>query len=588
MGKLVETSQWEEDLYQLETGDPVEGGPDGVSNKQAKQLGNRTRYLKAQVEQSQSGLAQHIAATDPHTQYATKSDLAAKLAALVGQSPQTLDTLKELADALGNDPNFATTIATQLGLKAPIDSPVFINAAKGPTPAQFDSSTKLSTTEFVLRELGGFSGFAGINKNTTLTNAQAGQAIQNYANASVTATLPLSSTMPIGKCITFFNNGSNGSVLTVATQGSDTITTVGANITTIPMQLGDTLKMMSRGSAEWDIVGGSAAIQYSQTRGVTAGQFDNSTKLATTAWYWNQIAAGVSSAGKVNGVNNPNLVFNGSGEFGSAGWTLNSFSPQADTSGAIGNFFANTGALSAFSGSSGSAQYPVGPSVAVTMSFDMANFATAGTVTAALAAYNSSGTFMSYVGTLVIPNGSALARYTISGTTPANTAYVAAYPINASGVTAAAFGIVFRRVKIEQGSTASLYSQDANFAALGTGPNSAPVFVSPATQSQHAVQLGQFLASLSSNGYIEIPVVVSGVKKTFIFQWNIVAAAGVGGVVVNYPIPFPNALLGNLATVSVPAGPVTQYAACVSGGLSSVTVAINTGTAAVLLVSFGY
>ena len=42
----------------------------------------------------------------------------AKFAELVDSAPDTLDTLNELADALGNDPNFATTVMNQLGLKA--------------------------------------------------------------------------------------------------------------------------------------------------------------------------------------------------------------------------------------------------------------------------------------------------------------------------------------------------------------------------------------------------------------------------------------------------------------------------------------
>lgn len=40
-----------------------------------------------------------------------------KISALVNGSPETLDTLNELAAALGSDPNFATTIANQLGSK---------------------------------------------------------------------------------------------------------------------------------------------------------------------------------------------------------------------------------------------------------------------------------------------------------------------------------------------------------------------------------------------------------------------------------------------------------------------------------------
>ena len=48
--------------------------------------------------------------------------IVAAVAALVNSSPATLDTLKELADALGDDPNFAVTLATQLGLKLPSSS----------------------------------------------------------------------------------------------------------------------------------------------------------------------------------------------------------------------------------------------------------------------------------------------------------------------------------------------------------------------------------------------------------------------------------------------------------------------------------
>ena len=40
---------------------------------------------------------------------------------LVNSSPATLDTLKELADALGNDPNFATTMVTALAGKLDAD-----------------------------------------------------------------------------------------------------------------------------------------------------------------------------------------------------------------------------------------------------------------------------------------------------------------------------------------------------------------------------------------------------------------------------------------------------------------------------------
>lgn len=50
--------------------------------------------------------------------YAKETYVDQKVLQVVGSTPETLDTLHELATALGNDPNFATTIATQLGQKA--------------------------------------------------------------------------------------------------------------------------------------------------------------------------------------------------------------------------------------------------------------------------------------------------------------------------------------------------------------------------------------------------------------------------------------------------------------------------------------
>ncbi|MBW5826015.1 phage tail protein [Yersinia kristensenii] len=88
-------------------------------------------------------MAAHLAAADPHSQYAPKASPAltgkptaptpvkadnstqlantafvqAAIAALIASSPTTLDTLKKLADALGSDPSFATTMANALTTK---------------------------------------------------------------------------------------------------------------------------------------------------------------------------------------------------------------------------------------------------------------------------------------------------------------------------------------------------------------------------------------------------------------------------------------------------------------------------------------
>ena len=101
--------------------------------------------VKLYVDQQ---LAEHIAASDPHTQYAPKASptftgtpkaptpaagnnttqlattafVQAALVALINGAPSTLDTLKEIAAAINNDPNFSTTINNALEGKQPLDN----------------------------------------------------------------------------------------------------------------------------------------------------------------------------------------------------------------------------------------------------------------------------------------------------------------------------------------------------------------------------------------------------------------------------------------------------------------------------------
>ncbi|MEB0952026.1 phage tail protein [Citrobacter sedlakii] len=105
-----------------------------------KYVDDKVLELKVYVDDL---MAKHLAATDPHTQYAPKASptftgtpkaptaaagnnstqlantafVQAAIAALVASSPTALDTLNELAAALGNDPNFATTMTNALAGK---------------------------------------------------------------------------------------------------------------------------------------------------------------------------------------------------------------------------------------------------------------------------------------------------------------------------------------------------------------------------------------------------------------------------------------------------------------------------------------
>ncbi|EOU8119414.1 phage tail protein [Escherichia coli] len=170
--------------------------------------------VKAFVDQQ---LAAHIAAKDPHKQYAPKASPAltgtptaptAKagnnstqlantafvqeaLVAVIGGAPATLDTLKEIATAINNDPNFSATINKALALKAPLASPAMTGTPTAPTAAQTVNNTQIATTEFVksaiaalvasspaaLDTLNELAAALGNDPNfaTTVTNALAGK-----------------------------------------------------------------------------------------------------------------------------------------------------------------------------------------------------------------------------------------------------------------------------------------------------------------------------------------------------------------------------------------------------------------------------
>ncbi|MBS0370764.1 MAG: phage tail protein [Proteobacteria bacterium] len=73
----------------------------------------------------------------------------AAISALVASSPAALDTLNELAAALGNDANFSATMTTALAAKAPLASPALTGAPTGPTAPVGADNTQLANTAFV-------------------------------------------------------------------------------------------------------------------------------------------------------------------------------------------------------------------------------------------------------------------------------------------------------------------------------------------------------------------------------------------------------------------------------------------------------
>lgn len=82
-----------------------------------------------------------------YTKTETDNLINTRLAELVASAPAALDTLQELATALGNDPNFATTIATQLGNKADKSTTYTKTEVDTALSAKADQSTTYTKTE---------------------------------------------------------------------------------------------------------------------------------------------------------------------------------------------------------------------------------------------------------------------------------------------------------------------------------------------------------------------------------------------------------------------------------------------------------
>lgn len=124
MADLPETPTYDFGVYQLEDADLVKGGADGPDNRGIRNLANRTAYLKQHLDSLETVVTQAEAEAGTATTVRAWTALRVRqainvaVAAVVNSAPSVLDTLSELASALGNDANFATTITNLIGTKS--------------------------------------------------------------------------------------------------------------------------------------------------------------------------------------------------------------------------------------------------------------------------------------------------------------------------------------------------------------------------------------------------------------------------------------------------------------------------------------
>lgn len=126
-------------------------------------------------------VSEFITETEADGKYATPALIDSKVAALVNSAPATLDTLKELADALGNDANFSTTITTKLGEK--VDKTTY-ESDKAGFATKTELANKLDTSTYNSDK----SGFA---TKTELNNKKNITIVQEVADALPSASFNL-------------------------------------------------------------------------------------------------------------------------------------------------------------------------------------------------------------------------------------------------------------------------------------------------------------------------------------------------------------------------------------------------------------
>ena len=183
MANLSEETKWENGIYQLETDDPLQGGADGIDNVQAKQLANRTRYLKAKIENTQAEIAPVEASAESAHAYAIGEQfmyndvLYTATAAIaegdsieVGTNCAVSDELvKQLANHKSNTSNPHNTTAAQVGAysKAQTDSLLTANA--------FDTSALVDESKAV--NLLDLLGIRAVHSDSPATQAESLQVI---------------------------------------------------------------------------------------------------------------------------------------------------------------------------------------------------------------------------------------------------------------------------------------------------------------------------------------------------------------------------------------------------------------------------
>lgn len=624
MADLIETPSYEPGIYQLETVDPVLGGPGGVSNRQAQLLANRTAYLKQHVD-----ILETAAAT-----FATMADLQAALDALDYKASVRLATTGNISlngvqtiDGIGGTVGDRVLVKNQT---AGQDNGIYVMSATGWARAADASISGEVTSMLTVAVAEGTTNAATRWKLTTPDPIALGTTVLTFADVTAgyapilspafagnpTAPTPPSGDADYSLATTAFAENLKNGIATIDVTG-------GANVTVTAAQGGCGLLILTGGitanlelrmpvkNGQWVVANRSTGsfnvtVKYPTGTGVVVPQgqalivYGDTTNINSASSAGSQLAfstqpytptAGTTSLTVVGGYTPGCLQIEKNGAWlHPAEFTATDGSTvtlgTATTAGDVLTVYAFksftvANAVQKGGDTMGGPLLLAANSTAPTPpQFDASTaIANMAAVQRALGSYSSTYNIATTPATLTAADAGKIITFTGSASV-VNLPLASTVPIGTSIAFFTSPALTLNR----QGSDIIIPYPAATTVSSVAVPGNSIIKATAISSSQWALDMGGGAGfSLAANGYQKF-------SSGLIMQWGLIAVTAGSAASVTFPIAFPSGSAGYhpIATADQVAATATLYATCNRVSGSQMNVSLNTGSSNVHWIAIGY